>query len=167
MDAANRVAIEMQRAIGSLLHRHRADLFAVGAGRDDRRGPPRFDSRNGTERNEEKEAKNRESKLSCHDHDRRAKRRLNRYLSYAVDLKQRCFSGHRRLIGLTKRPIKGNRRPRKSTTKVDHERTIYQVDMGGRVGFVGGREGERKGNPIARRVLLVLEGNRVITAYPL
>ncbi len=55
----------------------------------------------------------------------------------------------------------------KTTKKTDEGRTIYTVDMGGRVGFVGGRDGNRKRKPMARRVRLVLDGNRVITAYPL
>ena len=55
----------------------------------------------------------------------------------------------------------------KTTKKTDDGRTIYTVDMGGRVGFIGGRNGKRKRNPMARRVRLVLDGNRVITAYPL
>lgn len=55
----------------------------------------------------------------------------------------------------------------RTTKQVDDGRTIYTVDMGRRVGFVGGREGGRKRNPMARRVRLVLEGTRVITAYPL
>lgn len=56
---------------------------------------------------------------------------------------------------------------RGATRQEDQGRTIYTVDLGGRVGFVGGREGRRKRHPSARRVRLVLEGNRVITAYPL
>jgi hypothetical protein len=54
-------------------------------------------------------------------------------------------------------------------TSVEEEdgRTIYTVDMGTRVGFVGGSEGQRRRNPMARRVRLVLEQNRVITAYPI
>lgn len=59
---------------------------------------------------------------------------------------------------------KANRRTSKET---DQGRTIYRVDMGKRVGYVGGREGNSKRKPMARRVQLVLEGNRVITAYPL
>jgi hypothetical protein len=55
----------------------------------------------------------------------------------------------------------------RTTKKVDDGRTIYTVDMGQRVGFVGGRDGGRKRNPMARRVRLVLEGTQVITAYPL
>ncbi len=54
----------------------------------------------------------------------------------------------------------------RTTKQEDDGRTIYTVDMGKRVGFVGGRDGGRKRNPMARRVMIVLEGNRVITAYP-
>lgn len=55
----------------------------------------------------------------------------------------------------------------RTTTRQDDDRTIYTVDMGKRVGFVGGRDGARRNHPLARRVRVVLEGNRVITAYPL
>ncbi|QDT06976.1 hypothetical protein K227x_54000 [Rubripirellula lacrimiformis] len=55
----------------------------------------------------------------------------------------------------------------RTTKKVDDGRTIYTVDMGGRIGFVGGRDGKRKRNPMARRVRIVLDGDRVITAYPM
>jgi hypothetical protein len=55
----------------------------------------------------------------------------------------------------------------RTTKQQDDRRTIYTVDMGGRVGFIGGREGNQRRKPMARRVRLVLEGNRFITAYPL
>ncbi len=55
----------------------------------------------------------------------------------------------------------------RTTKQVDDGRTIYTVDMGGRIGFIGGRDGGRKRNPMARRVRMVLEGTRVITAYPM
>lgn len=55
----------------------------------------------------------------------------------------------------------------RTTTQVDGSRTIYTVDMGKRIGYVGGREGNQKSKPMARRIRLVLEGNRVITAFPL
>ncbi len=54
----------------------------------------------------------------------------------------------------------------RTTKEVDGNRVIYTVDMGKRVGFVGGRDGARKRNPMARRVMIVLEGTQVITAYP-
>ena len=54
------------------------------------------------------------------------------------------------------------------TSKQEEDgRIIYTVDMGSRVGYVGGSDGKRRRNPMARRVRLVLERNRVITAYPM
>ena len=55
----------------------------------------------------------------------------------------------------------------RTTKKVDGRRTVYTVDMGSRVGFVGGSDGARKRNPMARRVRIVLEGKVLITAFPL
>jgi hypothetical protein len=54
-------------------------------------------------------------------------------------------------------------------TEEDQEngRTIYTVNLGRRVGFIGGREGNDRNRPAARRVRIVLDGDRVITAYPL
>ena len=56
---------------------------------------------------------------------------------------------------------------RKTTTQVDDDRTIYTVDLETRVGYVGGSSGRRRSHPPARRVRLVLEGNKVVTAFPL
>ncbi|MEM9644218.1 MAG: hypothetical protein AAF989_04420 [Planctomycetota bacterium] len=58
------------------------------------------------------------------------------------------------------------KKKQRTTVKQDRDRTIYTVDMGSRVGYVGGQTGGRKRKPMARRVQLVLEGTRVITAYP-
>lgn len=46
-------------------------------------------------------------------------------------------------------------------------RTVYIVEMGCRVGFVGGQAGAAAGNPAAAHVRLVLEGTEVITAFPI
>ncbi|MEL7336216.1 MAG: hypothetical protein AAFN70_08470, partial [Planctomycetota bacterium] len=54
----------------------------------------------------------------------------------------------------------------KTTKQVDDRRTIYTVDLGGRIGYVGGKTGNRDRKPMARRVKIVLEGNKLITAYP-
>ncbi len=46
-------------------------------------------------------------------------------------------------------------------------RTVYTVDMGRRVGFVGGRAGAAAGNPAASHLRLVVQGGRdIITAFP-
>jgi hypothetical protein len=55
----------------------------------------------------------------------------------------------------------------RTTKEVDGDRTIYTVDLGKRIGYVGGSSGKRRGNPMARRVRLVVEGNYVVTAFPL
>lgn len=55
----------------------------------------------------------------------------------------------------------------RTTKEVDGDRTIYTVDLGKRIGYVGGSTGQRRGKPMARRVRLVLEGNYVVTAFPL
>lgn len=65
--------------------------------------------------------------------------------------------------GAYDRALKGQR----TTTKQDRNRTVYTVDMGKRVGYVGGREGGERRKPMARRVTIVVEGKRFITAYPL
>ena len=45
---------------------------------------------------------------------------------------------------------------------------VYEVDLGRRIGFVGGQSGERRNHPPARRVRMVIEdGNEVITAFPI
>lgn len=49
----------------------------------------------------------------------------------------------------------------------DGERTVYTIDMGRRVGFVGGESGRRSGHPDATHIRLVLEDRSVITAFPL
>jgi hypothetical protein len=54
-----------------------------------------------------------------------------------------------------------------TSKKEEDGRTILTVDMGSRVGYIGGSDGRRRKNPMARRVRLVLEQNRVITAYPM
>ncbi|TWU23896.1 hypothetical protein Pla52o_18190 [Novipirellula galeiformis] len=55
----------------------------------------------------------------------------------------------------------------RTTVRVDDGRTIYTVDLGTRVGYVGGISGGRRQNPLARRVRIVLEDTGVITAYPM
>ena len=51
-------------------------------------------------------------------------------------------------------------------TERDRSRTIYTVDLGRPVGFIGGRAGRRSGHPPATGVRIVLENKNVITAFP-
>lgn len=49
----------------------------------------------------------------------------------------------------------------------EQDRTVYTVDMGRRIGYVGGQSGKRKNHPETRHIRMVLEGTRVITAFPI
>jgi hypothetical protein len=47
-------------------------------------------------------------------------------------------------------------------------RIQYTVDMGQRVGYVGGAGGATAGNPAANHVRIIVQnGNEVVTAFPL
>lgn len=59
------------------------------------------------------------------------------------------------------------KKKQRTTVKEERGSTVYTVDMGGRVGYVGGQTGKRKRNPMARRVKIVVQGNRIITAFPM
>jgi hypothetical protein len=48
----------------------------------------------------------------------------------------------------------------------DKGRMEYTVDLPQRIGFVGGQDGAAQGHPATSRLKLILDGNRVITAYP-
>ena len=48
----------------------------------------------------------------------------------------------------------------------DKGRMEFTVVMTQRIGFVGGQAGAAQGHPATSRLKLVLDGNRVITAYP-
>lgn len=55
----------------------------------------------------------------------------------------------------------------KGTTKrQDRGRVVMEAPFGRPIGFVGGQTGKRKGNPDAKRLRLVIDGDRVITAFP-
>jgi hypothetical protein len=46
------------------------------------------------------------------------------------------------------------------------DRTVYEVNLKRRIGYVGGSTGRRMGNPSANYVRMVLEDREVITAFP-
>lgn len=55
----------------------------------------------------------------------------------------------------------------KGTTKRNEEgKTVYEANFDKPIGFVGGRDGKRSGNPPAKRVRIVVDGKNVITAFP-
>ncbi|HBE71328.1 MAG TPA: hypothetical protein DDW52_24545 [Planctomycetaceae bacterium] len=50
--------------------------------------------------------------------------------------------------------------------KESGRRDVYDVRFDKTVGYLGGQAGKRKNNPDAYKIRIVLEGNRVITAFP-
>lgn len=52
------------------------------------------------------------------------------------------------------------------SSKREGSRMVHEVNMRRRIGYMGGREGRRRNNPPATRVRLVLEDERLITAFP-
>lgn len=46
-------------------------------------------------------------------------------------------------------------------------RIAYTINLRRRIGYIGGQSGNRRGKPAARHLKLVLEGDRVITAFPI
>jgi hypothetical protein len=57
-------------------------------------------------------------------------------------------------------------RPPKVVTEDNGDRTAYTVDLGRKIGFMGGQAGKRRGFPACRHLQLVVEGDEVVTAYP-
>ena len=53
-------------------------------------------------------------------------------------------------------------------TKTSHEdgRVVHDVNLGRRIGYVGGQSGNRRGKPAAKHIRLVLHDQNVITAFP-
>jgi hypothetical protein len=55
----------------------------------------------------------------------------------------------------------------KGTSKRDEDgRTVYEVTFGKPIGYIGGRDGARQKNPDAKRLRMVVDDNRLITAFP-
>lgn len=51
-------------------------------------------------------------------------------------------------------------------TSRERNRTVYTVNMGRRIGYIGGKSGSRKNYPAAKHIRIVVEKNRLITAFP-
>jgi hypothetical protein len=45
-------------------------------------------------------------------------------------------------------------------------RKVYEATFEKAIGYIGGRDGKRAGNPATKRMRMVLDGQRVITAFP-
>lgn len=55
---------------------------------------------------------------------------------------------------------------KKAKVREDRGRTVIEANLGRRVGFVGGGEGAKSKNPSANYIRLVIEEDRVISAFP-
>ena len=55
---------------------------------------------------------------------------------------------------------------RDTRTQREDERVVYDVNLRRRIGYIGGTSGKRKNHPAAKHMRLVIEGDRVITAFP-
>lgn len=55
---------------------------------------------------------------------------------------------------------------RDTRTRREDGRVVYEVDLGRRIGYVGGQSGNRRGKPTAKHLRLVVQDDRLITAFP-
>ncbi|MEZ6132285.1 MAG: hypothetical protein R3C59_26790 [Planctomycetaceae bacterium] len=63
--------------------------------------------------------------------------------------------------------IKGKKGGKGVRVESEGDRIVYTVDLGKKIGYVGGQVGQRKGNPACRYLRLVVgEDDDVVTAYP-
>ena len=99
--------------------------------------------------------------------------RLKHVMHHAKDdlskPKHGVFEGDRdQILAVIDEAFEKTKKGGKDVRKSDEgERTVYIVNLGRKIGYVGGQSGERSGNPDCRYVQLVLEDdNVVITAYP-
>ncbi|QDU06779.1 hypothetical protein [Gimesia aquarii] len=106
----------------------------------------------------------------------REKHRLLHVMRHAEDQPNRpgkhgVFAGEgnrKKVLALIDEAYLQANKGRKSVEKKkERNRIVYTVDMGRRIGFVGGQVGNKQGKPPAFKIRLILEGTNVITAFPL
>lgn len=56
---------------------------------------------------------------------------------------------------------------RDTRTRNEDERIVYDVNLRRRIGYIGGESGKRRNHPAATHLRLVVEGDRLITAFPI
>jgi hypothetical protein len=61
---------------------------------------------------------------------------------------------------------KASSKSKGTKTRDEDGMTIMEITFDKKIGFVGGSEGRRKGNPSTKRLRIVLNGDRLITAFP-
>lgn len=70
------------------------------------------------------------------------------------------------LLWLDEAYSRANKRAKGTKTRDEEGRTIIEVTFEKPIGYIGGRDGDRQGHPESKRLRMVLDGNRVITAFP-
>lgn len=53
-----------------------------------------------------------------------------------------------------------------TTKETEDRRDVYTIDLGRRIGYIGGQSGRRRNHPPAHHLRLVVDGQHFITAYP-
>lgn len=61
---------------------------------------------------------------------------------------------------------RASRKAKGTTLRDEDGRTVVEANFDKPIGFIGGRDGKRSGNPPARRLRLVIADKNVITAFP-
>jgi hypothetical protein len=61
---------------------------------------------------------------------------------------------------------RGKRKARGTRQRTEEGRTVYEVPFDFEVGYVGGQVGGRAGKPKCKQIRLVVEDDRLITAFP-
>jgi hypothetical protein len=99
--------------------------------------------------------------------------RIDHVLRHAVDAPERpvhgVYDGNRaEILALIDEAytVAQQRGPPDVRAEREGQRTIYTVNLRRRIGYLGGREGARRGRPGLTHLRLVLEGHDVITAFP-
>ncbi|MEM6798394.1 MAG: hypothetical protein AAF589_02675 [Planctomycetota bacterium] len=100
--------------------------------------------------------------------------RLKHLLAHAEDMSDRpgqhgVFDDHDlgSLVRLVDAAYEQAERGERVAVRREEGREVFTIDVGKRIGYIGGRSGNRRGRPAARHVRLVLQGKSVITAYPI
>lgn len=62
--------------------------------------------------------------------------------------------------------LRAKQRQPQTSTHVEDERTIYEATFDKPIGFIGGREGARLRHPSTNKLRVVVDEDRVITAFP-
>jgi hypothetical protein len=63
--------------------------------------------------------------------------------------------------------IAKKRGPPDVAIKKDRSRTVYTVNMKRKIGYIGGQVGADRNHPVTYKIRFVLEGKKVITAFPM